>query len=124
MSFGLFLIILLLFSLFDVVKPEHKVTSLSSNQTVVEDRDAVFNCRTDAVPSVLEYRWFKDGIQISNSAQYTIMPISDGERLTVKQAKKNSAGQYSCDGRNALGTGEKKFAYLLVNCKRCFTLYM
>ena len=108
---------LVLFILFVTVKPEHKVNSLSSNITVVEDRDAVFYCQTEAVPGVLEYRWFKNGNQISNSVDYTITPVVDGERLTVKQAKKGSAGQYSCDGRNALGTGETKSAYLLVNCK-------
>ena len=84
---------------------------------MLEGRDAEFYCQTDAVPGVLEYRWFKDGIQISNSGDYTITQLSDEERLTVKQAKKSSAGQYSCDGRNALGFGEKKSAYLLVNCK-------
>lgn len=96
-------------------KPEHKVNSLSSNLTVLEDRNAEFNCRTDAVPGVLDYRWFKDGVQISNSGDYTITPITDGERLTVNRAKKASAGVYSCDGRNALGTGKQKSAYLIVN---------
>lgn len=117
MNFSVFLIILILFTLFVAVKPEHKVDSLSSNQTVVENRDAEFNCRTDAVPDVLDYRWFKDGNQISESGDYTITSITDGERLTVKQAKKTSTGLYSCDGRNALGTGKKKSAYLIVNCK-------
>lgn len=117
MNFSVFLIILILFTLFVAVKPEHKVNSLSSNQTVVENRDAEFNCRTDAVPDVLDYRWFKDGNQISESGDYTITSITDGERLTVKQAKKTSTGLYSCDGRNALGTGKKKSAYLIVNCK-------
>ena len=117
MNFGLFLMILILFILFVVVKPEHKVNSLSSNQTVVENRGAEFNCSTDAVPNVLEYRWFKDGIQITNSGDYSITAITDGEKLTVMQAKKTSAGLYSCDGRNALGTGKKKSAYLIVNCK-------
>lgn len=108
---------LVLFILFATVKPEHKVNSLSSNITVVEDRDAVFYCRTEAVPGVLEYRWFKNGNQISDSVDYTIAPIVEGETLTVKQAKKGSAGRYSCDARNDLGTGETKSAYLLVNCK-------
>ena len=93
------------------------MNSLSSNQTVLDGRDAEFFCQTDAVPGVSGYRWFKDGIQIFNSGDYTITQLSDGERLTVRQAKKSSAGQYSCDGRNALGIGEKKSAYLLVNCK-------
>lgn len=103
--------------MFVSVKPQHKVNSLSSNQTVVEDRDAQFDCRTEAVPAAFRYRWFKGGNQIFNSGDYTITTISDGQRLTVKRAKKNSAGQYSCDGENALGIGEKKSAYLLVNCK-------
>ena len=106
-----------LFILFVAVKPEHKANSLSSNQTVVEGRDAEFCCHTDAFPGVLEYRWFKDGIQISSSGDYTITPISDGQRLTIAQVKKSSAGRYSCDGRNELGTGERKSASLLVNCK-------
>jgi len=91
------------------------VNSFSSNITVVENRDAVFYCRTEAVPGVLEYRWFKNGNQISGSGDYTITPIVDGERLKIKQAKKGSAGRYSCDARNALGTGETKSAYLF--CK-------
>jgi len=93
-------------------KPEHKVNSLSSNISVVENRDAVFYCRTEAVPGVLEYRWFKNGNQISGFGDYTITTIVDGERLKIKQAKKGSAGRYSCDARNALGTGETKSAYL------------
>ena len=117
MIFDLLLKILISFTLFVAVKPEHKVTSLSSNQTVVENRDGEFYCRTDAVPDVLEYRWFKDDIQISNSGDYIISPVTDGEKLTVKEAKKTSAGFYSCEGRNALGTGKRKSAYLLVNCK-------
>jgi len=103
--------------LFVADKPEHQGNSLSSNQTVVEGRNAEFYCRTDAFPGVLDYRWFKDGIQIVNSADYTITSLSDGERLTIQQAKKSSAGQYSCDGRNELGTGKRKYASLLVNCK-------
>ena len=91
--------------------------SLISNQTVVEGRSVEFFCRLEAFPSFITYRWLKDGSQIFDSGDYTISTISDGERLTVKQAKKSSAGQYSCDGSNTLGTGERKSAYLLVNCK-------
>ena len=91
--------------------------SLITNQTVVEGRNAEFYCRLEAFPTGITYRWFKDGSQIFDSGDYSIDTISDGERLTVKQAKKSSAGQYSCDGSNALGTGVRKSAYLLVNCK-------
>ncbi|KAL9964639.1 hypothetical protein ACROYT_G028311 [Oculina patagonica] len=96
-------------------KPQHKVDSLQSNQTEVEGRNAEFYCRLEAVPTAITYRWFKGGSQISDSVDYTIDTISDGQRLTVKQVKKGSAGQYSCYGQNELGTGERKSAYLLVN---------
>ncbi|XP_078379822.1 hemicentin-2-like isoform X2 [Oculina patagonica] len=96
-------------------KPQHKVDSLQSNQTEVEGRNAEFYCRLEAVPSGITYRWFKGGSQIFGSGDYTIDTISDGQRLTVNQVKKGSAGQYSCEGQNTLGTGERKSAYLLVN---------
>ncbi|KAL9964612.1 hypothetical protein ACROYT_G028274 [Oculina patagonica] len=98
-------------------KPQHRVNSLQSNQTEVEGRNAEFYCRLEAVPSGITYRWFKGGSQIFDSGDYTIDTISDGQRLTVNQVKKGSAGQYSCEGQNTLGTGERKSAYLLVNCK-------
>ena len=103
---------------FVTVKPAHKSNSLISNQTVVEGRNAEFYCRTEAFPAATQYRWFKDDNQISNSADFTIDKISDAEsRLTVNNAKKTSAGRYSCEGENSVGTGKKKSAFLLVNCK-------
>ena len=90
---------------------------MKSNQTVVEGRNAEFYCRLEAIPTGITYKWFKDGSQIFDSEDYSIDTVSDGERLTVKQAKKTSDGQYSCEGTNTLGTGERKSAYLLVNCK-------
>ncbi|XP_078351543.1 fibroblast growth factor receptor 3-like isoform X2 [Oculina patagonica] len=96
-------------------KPQHRVNSLQSNQTKVEGRNAEFYCRLEAVPSGITYRWFKGGSQILDPEDYTIGTISDGQRLTVKKVKKRSAGQYSCEGQNTLGTGERKSVYLLVN---------
>ena len=108
------------FFFFFSVRPQHKGNSLISNQTVVEGRNAEFYCRLEAFPTGITYKWFKEGNLISNSGDYSIDAISNGWRLTIKQAKKNSAGQYSCEGTNDLGTGERKSAYLLVNCKLCF----
>ncbi len=99
------------------VKPQHRVDSLQSKRTVVEGQNAELYCRLEALPTGITYRWFKDGSQIFDSGDYTINTISDGQRLTANQVKKSSAGQYSCEGQNALGVGERKSAYLLVNCK-------
>ena len=91
---------------------------MKSNQTVVEGRDAEFYCRIEAFPIVTSYRWFKDGNQIFASGDYAIDIIFDGEsKLTIKQAKKSSTGQYSCDGENNVGIGGNKSAFLSVNCK-------
>ena len=91
-----------------------------SNQTVVEGRNVEFFCRLEAFPTGITYKWFKGSNQIFDSADYSIDTISDGQRLTIKKAKKSSDGQYSCEGSNTLGTGERKSAYLLVSCKLCF----
>ncbi|CAH3167452.1 unnamed protein product [Pocillopora meandrina] len=97
-------------------RPVHKTNSLSSNQTVVEGRTTTFLCITEAFPIATTYKWFKDGNEISNSQDFETLKISDTEsRLTIKNAKKGSAGQYSCDGTNAVGTGDRKSAFLLVN---------
>ena len=101
------------------VKPTHKLNSLSSNQTVLQGNDATFNCRTEAFPTATTYRWFNDGNQITNSAKFEIFNVGGAEesRLTIKNAQKGTAGQYSCDGTNGVGTGERKTAFLLVYCK-------
>ncbi|KAJ7348215.1 Neural cell adhesion molecule 1 [Desmophyllum pertusum] len=50
------------------------------------------------------------------SGDYAIDIIFDGEsKLTIKQAKKSSTGQYSCDGENNVGIGGNKSAFLSVN---------
>ena len=90
---------------------------MERNQTELEGQNAEFFCRLEANPTAITYRWFKGGNQISDSADYTIDSLFNGQRLTVKQVKKSSAGQYSCEGQNDLGTGERKSAYLTVNCK-------
>ena len=103
---------------YPTVRPVHKKNSLSSNQTVLEGRSATFYCLTEAFPTATTNKWFKDGNEISNSQDFETLKISDTEsRLTIKNAKKGSAGQYSCDGTNAVGTGDRKSAFLLVNCK-------
>ncbi|XP_022778540.1 carcinoembryonic antigen-related cell adhesion molecule 16-like, partial [Stylophora pistillata] len=101
------------------VKPAHKLNSLSSNQTVLQGNDATFNCLTEAFPTATTYRWFKDGNRITNSANFEIFDAGGVEesRLTIKKAQKGTAGQYSCDGTNGVGTGERKTAFLLVNYK-------
>ncbi|XP_022808570.1 B-cell receptor CD22-like, partial [Stylophora pistillata] len=100
-------------------KPTHKLNSLSSNQTVLQGNDATFNCRTEAFPTATTYRWFNDGNQITNSTKFEIFNVGGAEesRLTIKNAQKGTAGQYSCDGTNGVGTGERKTAFLLVNYK-------
>lgn len=99
------------------VKPQHKVDSLASNQTVAEGGDAEFYCRTEANPVATQYRWFKDGRQINNSGHYVIKQISDGESgLTVKQTNKSNAGQYSCVGENDVAIGLRKSVFLVVKC--------
>ena len=101
----------------------HKTNSSSSNQTVVEGHTAIFLCFTEAFPTATTYKWFKDGIEINNSQDFETLKISDTQsRLTIKNAKKGSAGQYSCGGTNAVGTGDRKSAFLLVNCKLCYLL--
>lgn len=91
--------------------------SLISNQTVVKGSDVEFYCRTEALPVATQYRWFKDGSQIYNSEHYAIEKVNNGEsRLTVKQANRSSAGQYSCDGENDIATGRRKSAFLIVKC--------
>ena len=44
-------------------------------------------------------------------------------RLTVRRVNKNSAGRYSCSGRNGMGVGERKSVFLTVNCKLYFLLF-
>lgn len=105
-------------STFVSVKPQHKRDSLISNQTVVEGSDVEFYCRTEAFPAATTFRWFKDGSRISNSNDYAIEEINNEEsRLTVRQAKKSSAGRYSCDGENGVAIGREKSAFLIVKCK-------
>ena len=106
------------------VRPVHKTNSLSSNQTVMEGRTATFLCITEAFPTATAYKWFKDGIEITNSQDFETLKIIDTQsRLRIKNAKKGSAGQYSCDGTNEVGTGNRKSAFLLVNCKLCYLLW-
>ncbi|XP_066025272.1 neural cell adhesion molecule 1-like [Pocillopora verrucosa] len=105
-------------------RPVHKTNSLSSNQTVVEGRTATFLCLTEAFPTATAYKWFKDGIEITNSQDFETLKISNTQsRLSIKNAKKGSAGQYSCDGTNAVGTGDRKSAFLLVNYPPTITFY-
>ena len=78
----------------------------------------MFYCRAQAFPIDIQYSWFKDDFQISNSRDYTIDNLGFGEsRLTVKQVKKSSAGRYSCYGRNDVGNGKRKTVFLTVQCK-------
>ncbi|XP_022777509.1 neural cell adhesion molecule 1-A-like, partial [Stylophora pistillata] len=99
--------------------PAHKVNSLNSNQTVLQGNDATFYCLTEAFPTATTYRWFKDGNQITNSANFEILNVVGAEesRLTIRNTQKGTAGPYSCDGTNRVGTGERKTAFLLVNYK-------
>lgn len=101
-------------------KPAHKVNSLSSNQTVLQGNDATFYCLTEAFPTATTYRWFKDDNQITNSANFEIFNAGGAEesKLTIKNAQNGTAGQYSCDGTNRVGTGERKTAFLLVNLNK------
>ena len=109
---------------YPTVRPVHKKNSLSSNQTVLEGRTATFYCLTEAFPTATTNKWFKDGNEISNSQDFETLKISDTEsRLTIKNAKKGSVGQYSFDGTNAVGTGDRKSAFLLVNCKLSYLLW-
>ncbi|XP_066025226.1 hemicentin-2-like isoform X2 [Pocillopora verrucosa] len=103
-------------------RPVHKKNSLCSNQTVLEGHTATFYCLTEAFPTATTNKWFKDGNEISNSQDFETLKISDTEsRLTIKNATKGSAGQYSCDGTNAVGTGDRKSAFLLVNLPSSIT---
>ena len=91
---------------------------MERNETVYLGRDAMFYCRTEAFPIAIQYSWFKDGFQISNSRDYTIDNFGFGEsRLTVKQVTKSSVGRYSCYGNNDVGNGKKKSVFLTVHCK-------
>lgn len=90
---------------------------MASNQTVAGGSDAEFYCRTEAFPLATKYRWFKDGSRIYNSEHYDIKEVSHEESgLTVKQANKGSAGQYSCDGENDVAIGGRKSTFLRVKC--------
>ena len=97
---------------------------MERNQTELEGQNAEFFCRLEANPTAITYRWFKGDNQIYDSADYTTDTMFVGQRLAVKKVKKSSAGQYACEGQNTLGTGERKSAYLTVNCKHRFTLFV
>ena len=87
------------------------------NQTLDEGSDALFICRADAYPVSITFNWFKNLTKISGNAEFSIVSSGSESRLTVKQIKKDSANRYSCSGRNAVGTGEKKSVFLKVRCK-------
>ena len=95
--------------------------SLSSNQTLDDGRDAFFYCEAVAYPSAITYNWFKDGSAIISDPNGDLIVDRAGSqsRLKVKQIKKDSAGRYSCSGRNTIGTGVQKAVFLKVNCKQC-----
>ena len=88
-----------------------------SNLTLDEGNDASFTCEAEAYPVAVTFNWFKNLIKISGNAEFSIVSSGSLSTLTVKQIKKDSAGQYSCSGQNTVGTGEKKSVSLTVICK-------
>ena len=103
------------------------MTALYPNQTALNDgSNAFFTCEAVAYPTSIEYFWFKDGIQITSdpNGDYFIEPSGSGSRLRVSQIKKNSAGRYSCSGRNSEGTGTQVSVYFKVYCKLCCYFFL
>ena len=111
------------FSFLFLDKPQ--VITLSSNQTLDDGRDAFLYCEAVAYPPTITYNWFKDGSAIISdpSGDFIVDRVGLQSRLRVKQLKKDSAGRYSCSGRNTIGTGEQKAVFLKVNCKQCQPLF-
>ena len=95
--------------------------SLYPNQTLDDGRDAVFYCEAVAFPTTVTYNWFKGGSTIISdpNGDFFVDSVGSQSRLRVKQIKKNSAGRYSCSGKNSIGTGEQKAVFLKVKCKQC-----
>jgi len=105
------------YSVHVIVRFRPQVTFLTSNQSLNDGFDAVFLCVAEAYPSPIVYEWFKDGNLILSDphGQFYIDREGLRIRLRAKQLTKNSAGQYSCSGRNILGTGKRKSTFLAVN---------
>lgn len=91
------------------------ITSLTGNETVNDGSDVLFFCQGDAVPTPTAYNWFKNGVPIPNGSSANF--VNSGQQLTVRSVKNDGAGRYSCSGTNAMGTGEEKSTFLIVQCE-------
>ncbi|KAG5886152.1 hypothetical protein JTB14_018530 [Gonioctena quinquepunctata] len=72
-----------------------------SGSPVKEGTDVTLWCRTSASPSPDSYSWYQDSHLIPYNETAGILP--EGETLTLKNVRQDSAGQYACSAINLEG---------------------
>ena len=85
---------------------------------ILEHLPLQLTCKFDGYP-VPEITWYKDGIQIFENE--TLKFINDGKILNIPDTKAWFTGNYSCVGKNEIGTTELKYDVLILSPPKLMT---
>ena len=70
-----------------------------------KEREGRLKCDPEAAPRPSEFKWYKDGQQLSITGRYSV--TADGT-LVINKVDRQDAGNYSCYAKNFLGEATSK----------------
>ncbi|XP_066282017.1 nephrin-like isoform X5 [Branchiostoma lanceolatum] len=91
--------------------PEFPASESTPMVNATEGRDAIINSTASANPATVDYRWFRDGVELTaerqkrqaNGPRYIIT----GGALIIKNVTRNDRGNYLCQASNELGSTDR-----------------
>ena len=76
-------------------------------------------CITQALPSNVTYRWYHDGVKLSQLSRFDSRALikSDG-MLVINPTTVEDMGRFTCEASNGIGPPDVASAFLSVECKQ------
>ena len=71
------------------------------------EREGRLKCDPEAAPRPSEFKWYKNGQQLTPTGRYSV--TADGT-LVINTVERQDAGRYSCYAKNFLGNATSKYA--------------
>lgn len=93
------------------------ITLPPRNLTKLEGDRVEFVCESKALPSNVTYRWYYNGIELSQLPRLANRFVVRHGTLVINPSISEDDGRYTCEVGNGIGVPETADAFLSIECK-------